>query len=111
MNKISPVFREAARLIESNGLAKEAMYSSDDLPVMQRPMCTVGALRAAATGHPLNCRSVTVAEAVYFLARTISPGKDPMLRLMRWSDIPGRTAQDVATALRKAAQDAEAEGR
>lgn len=117
--KISAVIRDAADVIERNGLSFEALHGGDptkDITAFEDvPLCTLGALNYVTTGHPFRFDEVRT-EAVEYLAGWIhldpgdtEPDADSEDRLSDWNDI--RTVDEVASALRQAAQEAEDVGR
>lgn len=95
----------AADLIELRGLAK-GIFESDD----KGPLCTVKALQLA-RAKPDYWECEKEAHAIVInLQLPVRAGQAETLSarllaaVIRWSDAPGNTATDVATALRGMAQ-------
>ncbi len=108
---VPAVLRAAADLIEPEGawikghLAKDehGWYTSDARRACR--FCAVGAIRAAAGAPHLEGSTLSL-NARLFVNQVIGFGKS----LPSWNDAPERTQAEVVSALRKAADLAEAEG-
>jgi hypothetical protein len=103
MTTLDPaIYRKAAHVIATGGLAKGTFSRPDLAPV---PHCTVGALMEA-TGRALDNHSTEVEFLDHLLG--IAPCGIPA-SVTRWNDRPETTADDVITLLEQAAEKLEAE--
>lgn len=100
MMTTSELLEKAADLIEEGGLCKGTYFKNNG------EHCTLGALRRIASGNDgMMAFAPGYAEAVAALQKEIfGRVMDGRLALAEWNDLPGRTANDVAQTMRKAAK-------
>lgn len=103
------ILDEAANVIKRNGLHKGDMYAPVGLkPASQCPVCTYGALAVAIHGTPLlnlNRELRELKPAADALALHLGFGTElTEFAIPGWNDDMERTAEQVITALRGAAQ-------
>ncbi|MGW3428024.1 DUF6197 family protein [Streptomyces melanosporofaciens] len=113
-------YRMAANVIRTNGHHKGAFFTRPESGVgieptaSECPVCIAGALSLAMFDFPIpstgqNERSNKFEAVARKLADLMGLEGDPLLepvgRLAAWNDRPERTANDVITALEKAARE------
>lgn len=106
--ELAPVFRRAAEVIQTNGLYK-GDFCDSTAAGERTAVCTVGALRVVAGGHPV-AESALADEAVRFLSPRIYSNvvdEDPIERIADWNDSADRTPTEVVETLLSAAAAAE----
>ena len=121
---VSEILDKAANIIEANGLADGQWYQPTGAKSpLDCPMCTGGALAAAAGFYPMyasnNEPTGAYADAIGVLAERL--GLDPsrhktaqdvlLYGIAPWNDVDGRTAEEVVRELRAAAAEQRKAGR
>lgn len=121
-SELADVFTDAARHISRIGHHKGAHCAPDidsfgrpryySTPHQHRPADLVGAIRIAATGHPLESNDLARAALAFASSRLrrrppVTDGTDDHVEhLAYWNDRPARTAADVAMFLHTLAAEA-----
>jgi hypothetical protein len=109
---LAELFRSGARVLTENGLYKgdllDRIAEGAGIPPEDCPVCTIGALRVAATGDPEEPNDLSQAAVALLSARVESlvVDDDPDERVADWSD--RETAPTVIRVLRQTADELEA---
>ena len=100
------ILDKAADVIERNGLHKEWYYDEDSgKPPAGSAVDTHGAINIATVGQPIGSRGPhDITEDAHAARQALRDHINSAVSLAIWNDMPDRTAEQVITALRGAAQ-------